>query len=80
MRTVANIKRISYTLHIQECLKFQSRTERLLADLHSLLMPLTVSKCSCAQGRGQLCSLARNWWCLADVLAGPECRIWMFYS
>ena len=26
----------------QECLKFQSRTERLLADLHSLMMPLTV--------------------------------------
>lgn len=27
----------------QECLKFQSRTERLLADLHTLMMPLTVS-------------------------------------
>lgn len=31
----------------QECLKFQSRTERLLADLHSLLMPLTVRGGSC---------------------------------
>jgi hypothetical protein len=29
---------------LKEALKFQSRTERLLADLHSLLMPLTVRR------------------------------------